>query len=236
MSSEITRKRATKAVVTARLEEKVDGILSLLKSKSVTEEEGLKVIPEGENTKSTDFGLHGLEFRLGENVAHDGDLDGITNSSATLDTNIRNFAHFSFIGPISSVDKVVTDATSQTSQPLQTPSSGTTSSTPSFPFDISPLEAENYLNYFRTRLLPGFSVVYIAPQTTAQSLQHTRPFLFLAIMMVSSPPPTSFSSQRRKLGQEIKERVAREILSEKEGNLDVLLGLLVFLTWSVFLT
>ncbi len=94
----------------------------------------------------------------------------------------------------------------------------------------SPEEAENYLVEFRDRILVNFAFIYIPASTTAQKLRQERPFLFLAIMAVCSKS----SPQRLALGQEIKQKIAREILVENEGNFDMLLGLLVFLTWFAF--
>lgn len=88
-------------------------------------------------------------------------------------------------------------------------------------------EAEKYLADFRTQTLVNLPFIYIPPNTTAKQLRQRRPFLFLAIMAVSSKS----TSQRLTLGREIKEMIAREVLVENEGNFDVLLGLLVFLTW-----
>lgn len=224
--SQITRKRATKTVSNARLEEKVDGILSLLNSKTTSHNErrpGLQ-----------DFGLQEPALPLKDNSAHDTALEPSDPASAALNNNIRNFANFTFIAQKSS-DGIATPQTlrdtSDTSQHVSPFSSSngcynTPSST--FNFNLSPSEAEHQLQYFRTQILPGFAVIHLEPHTTAASLQRNRPFLFLAIMMVSSPP---VSLQRRRMSQEIKEQVARSILSEKEGDIDVLLGLLIFLTW-----
>jgi hypothetical protein len=88
-------------------------------------------------------------------------------------------------------------------------------------------EADRFLTDFRTQKLTKFGFIHIPASTTAQRLREERPFLFLTIMAVSSKS----SSQRQLLGQEIKQTIAKEMLVENEGNFDILLGLLVFLTW-----
>lgn len=97
------------------------------------------------------------------------------------------------------------------------------------PFEPSADEAEKYLTYFRTQSLANFAFICLPASITAQHLRQERPFLFLTIMAVSS----TSASQRLGLGLEIKKMVAADILAEKEGKLDVLLGLLVFLAWFV---
>jgi hypothetical protein len=92
-------------------------------------------------------------------------------------------------------------------------------------------EAEKYLTGFRTQVLINFAFIHIPADTTAQQLRQKRPFLFLVIMAVSS----TSRSQRLALGRDIKQMLAREFLVENEGNFDMLLGLLVFLTWFVIL-
>jgi hypothetical protein len=92
-----------------------------------------------------------------------------------------------------------------------------------FPLD----EADRFLIDFCTQKLPNFGFIHVPASSTAQRLREERPFLFLTIMAVSSKS----SSQRQMLGQEIKQTIAREMLVENEGNFDILLGLLVFLTW-----
>lgn len=90
----------------------------------------------------------------------------------------------------------------------------------------SPKEAENCLTSFRTEWLVNFAFIHLQADTTARNLHEERPFLFLAIMAVSS----SSSIQRRNIGMQLKQTLAKEILAE-EGSFDLLLGLLVFITW-----
>jgi hypothetical protein len=91
-----------------------------------------------------------------------------------------------------------------------------------------PTEAETYLTDFRTRNLVNFAFIYIPQTFTAQKLRHERPFLFLAIMAVTSKS----SAKRLALGREIKQMIAKEFLADNEGSFDVLQGLLVLLAWS----
>ncbi|KAE9376342.1 hypothetical protein N431DRAFT_289530, partial [Stipitochalara longipes BDJ] len=88
-------------------------------------------------------------------------------------------------------------------------------------------EAEQYLTEFRTQKLINFAFIYLSPNITIQQLRQERPFLFLTIMAVSAKS----GSQRLTLGKEIKNLLSRELLFNSEGNFDVLLGMLVFITW-----
>ena len=63
--------------------------------------------------------------------------------------------------------------------------------------------------------------------TTAHELRRDRPFFWLCIMSVTSKS----SVQQKALGREIRITMGREILVEGKNNLDLLLGIIVFVAW-----
>ncbi|KAL5333384.1 hypothetical protein BJX70DRAFT_381181 [Aspergillus crustosus] len=91
-------------------------------------------------------------------------------------------------------------------------------------------EAEVYLLTFRNLKSKYFPFVYIPDTTTARQLCHDRPFLYTCIMAISS----NSTAQQQALSVEIKEVIAQKMLHEpSDGNLDLLLGLLAYISWSI---
>ena len=93
----------------------------------------------------------------------------------------------------------------------------------------SSVEAEEYLNTFRTRKADHFPFIVIPESTTAHELHRDRPFLWTCIMSISSKS----SAQQLLLGKEIRITVGREMIVEGRNNMDLLLGILVFIAWYV---
>lgn len=74
-----------------------------------------------------------------------------------------------------------------------------------------------------------FPFVYITPHTSARQLWETYPFFFLNIMSV-----TAGSNQRRlALGDQARNIIFQRVVIEREKSMDLLLGLLTYLGWSV---
>jgi hypothetical protein len=94
---------------------------------------------------------------------------------------------------------------------------------------LSEEESESFLAEFRTKALPQFAFMHIPTATTALRLHQEHPFLFICIIAVSSKS----NSRRQAMGREVKQMIARGMTVENEQNLDLLLGLLVFITWLV---
>ena len=91
----------------------------------------------------------------------------------------------------------------------------------------SPIEAEEYLINFQTHKSIYFPFIHISPTTSAQELQLDRPFLWLCIMAVGSKS----TSQQQFLGSRIRQTIALEMVVQSARNIDLLLGLLVFIGW-----
>lgn len=104
------------------------------------------------------------------------------------------------------------------------------SSPPSEPplYDLSLDEAAWYLDRFCTRMLPHFPFVSLAPDTTVAQLCHDRPLLMQAIIAVATP------SNKLKIerAERLKQTLTRCAVIEDQSNIDVLLGILTYITWS----
>ncbi|KAH7032763.1 uncharacterized protein B0I36DRAFT_100348 [Microdochium trichocladiopsis] len=86
-----------------------------------------------------------------------------------------------------------------------------------------------YLSQFRSFFLQACPFIYLAPETTVAELQQKRPFLWLNIKSVCCKS----TREQIALDHEIRAILAQKIIVEMERNLDLLQGLLVFLTWTV---
>lgn len=200
------------------LEAKVDGILSLLQSAN----EAPKRNP-----------LNTLQFRAAASPLHDDQRTAFQNTlrPQTVSNSEQTVVEPASLGsnpPLTGADSVNTltpassDSSSSASDYLRSESYS----------EIGPSleEAEVYLGDFCTQKLNNFAFVYLPADSTVRQLQQDRPFLFLTIMAVSSMT----SAQRLRLGREVKQILAKELITEGDGSLDVLLGLLVFIAWFAF--
>ncbi|KAJ6119131.1 hypothetical protein N7523_003411 [Penicillium sp. IBT 18751x] len=99
---------------------------------------------------------------------------------------------------------------------------------PLSPTTPSLIQADERLSFFRSRMLPFFPFIDLTPNMTGWYLRQNRPFLFQAIHTV-----TTFSTQER-LAQfeELKRVLFTSALLEVQSNIDLLLGLLTYITWS----
>ncbi|OKL55400.1 hypothetical protein UA08_09293 [Talaromyces atroroseus] len=96
------------------------------------------------------------------------------------------------------------------------------------PYGISQSQAETSLLFFRSHMLPCFPFINLAPGLTAWQLHQDRPFLFQAILTV-----TSFSTQvRLARAEELKHVLYTSAFVNTQSNTDLLLGLLTYLAWS----
>lgn len=89
--------------------------------------------------------------------------------------------------------------------------------------------AEQYLSYFRNHLLKYFPFLHLPPDADANQLSRDRPFLWLCLVAAASQS----TQTKLALGDRIKQEVVRRIFLDNEPtiNIDLLLGLLIFLAW-----
>lgn len=89
-------------------------------------------------------------------------------------------------------------------------------------------EADAYLEYFRTHMLRYLAFIYIPPNVTASQLRREKPFLFRAILAVTTPTV----QDKLVRGRELKRIIAQTTLLENQSSIDLLLGLLTYVAWS----
>ncbi|KAK7754760.1 hypothetical protein SLS62_003320 [Diatrype stigma] len=94
------------------------------------------------------------------------------------------------------------------------------------------MERANHLvGIYKTTLTTHFPFVVIPPQTSAETLRHERPFLFLAVLAASSFHDMPL---QRILGGVLKQTVNDRMIQGATSSFEFLQGLLVFLAWSHF--
>jgi hypothetical protein len=208
-SSGSTRKRKKKVNT---LEAKVDGILSLLQAVNEPTKVGngnALAFRAGANATVHEPGA------FGSHTTHDGEQDFL---GAAISQNSTP-SSFTGVSNNNNVTPAASDFSRNANEYLS--SSSYSGIGPSFE------EAEQYLTDFCAQKLIHFAFIYLPRTTTIKQLQQERPFLFLTIMAVSAKSGT----QRLALGHEIKHLLLRELVFNPEGNLDLLLGMLVLITW-----
>jgi hypothetical protein len=89
--------------------------------------------------------------------------------------------------------------------------------------------AEESLNTFRRAFLPFFPFVQIPTALSACDLRLQKPFLWLVIMSLT----TKSASRQLAMGDTIRRIVSSKVVAEHEKSLDILLGLICYLAWSV---
>jgi hypothetical protein len=190
---------------TAQLEEKLDGIMSLLKSAT----QSTPVAADPNATIVSNFG-HDNNIQANSTTSSHGQIEGPMNGVS------RDYlANPTLLTP-------ATTGSESTSH--HSPTSGVPCG-----FEPSLYEAEEYLSIFRNQKSKYFPFIYIPSTTSAQQLLQERPFLWLCIMAISSKSV----SQQLALGSKIRHIVGRKMLLEYERNLDLLLGLLAYIGWYV---
>lgn len=93
--------------------------------------------------------------------------------------------------------------------------------------ELSPTSAERRLQRFRTHHLVLFPMLRIPGHETARSFQAQRPFLWLNICAVCA----GSVAEQYALGQKVREILAKRVIVDCSRDLDLLEGLLVFLSW-----
>ncbi|OTA65139.1 hypothetical protein K449DRAFT_392224 [Hypoxylon sp. EC38] len=93
---------------------------------------------------------------------------------------------------------------------------------------VSDRIAEEQLDTFRRVFLPTFPFVHIPATTSAAELRRQKPFLWLVIMALT----TKMVAQQFAMADTIWHVISRRIVSQHLANLDLLLGVIGFASWS----
>ncbi|CAI7667385.1 unnamed protein product [Penicillium discolor] len=192
-----------------RLEEKVDGLVALLKS--VTQG-----TPGSFNASSINPALESLIPASSESEA-----GGVI-------ANNNHYVEYPYhrSGATGRVEGPFTPTASSSSRP---------ESINQLPFLIYPYlepsaeEAAAYLDRFRNEFQGQLPFLQVSSSMTAQKLRQESPLLWLSIMTVAS----TRSTQKIMLSKEVSGVFGREAYVEGTRNMDFLLAVLVYTTWSI---
>lgn len=199
-----TVKKST-ATKTAQLEEKLDGLVTLLKSAT----QSTPIVTDSTNLSATSNHVH-QSITSFESLTHSQNDE---NQSALHEID----------GPRPSEGPLIGSHLHSPTTTLATSYEGS----PCHGFEPTWKEAHDCFQRFRDDMLKHFPFLILPASTTAQGLRLERPFLWLCIMAISSKS----SKQQMALGMEIRLALGRKLLLEGERSLDLLLGILTYAAW-----
>lgn len=226
-SSSIRKKRAIpkNSSQTARLEQKLDGLVSLLKANS-----------QGLSTEAIEASASGISANTLTNTS----IGGADNAPLVPSPQSPpNYGHpcehsASCTVPPPQAHYQENARSQNRSAPITPASSSSSSFTYPLLRDIEPTieEAEVWLHTFQTKFLEHvpFAIPYIQNTSCAQ-LRQNKPALWLAFMAVACP----FVSKQLELGRAFKELIAREVVVNGARTTDLLSAILTFGHWYVSL-
>lgn len=206
---------------TSKLEEKLDGLVTLLKSATQGVPPSIiNAISSHEGSTSA-----GHETVAGT-MAPDLTAPGLTASSTVsngeyaysrLVPNGSGLTELNYI-PTTSTSSISTPVSSLNLQPIIRTA-----------LEPSPEDAELYLNRFRSNFVKHFPFIIVSPSITAHQLRQDCPILWIAIMTVASEDTT----QQVSMSKETREIFAKQVFVEGTRNMDILLAVLVYVIWCV---
>jgi hypothetical protein len=209
------RRTAKKAAVsrTAQLEEKLDDLVSILKSSQG---------PQHTQTQS-----HSQQSTPPNIQQPQQQYQQLQKSTPTYGSAAKYFPPYTerqqSSHTSSALDSLAHAATSERQGASADSSAAVTTPSGSEP---SPQEAEECLSKFRT-WLPHFPFVHLPPAMTAAALRVERPFLWLCIMDLTVTSNATQTLLRDRVRREVSER----IVIQNERSMDLLQGLVAFLAW-----
>jgi hypothetical protein len=209
-SPPVRRRRTLKkpsAHETSKLEEKLDGLVTLLKS-STNGVPGI-VNPTLVNSLSEGSGPANHEHAHGS-IATSGVGYGEYTDRSRSGLPGSNYT------PITSSSSKSSPLNNLNLHPVLQPA-----------LEPSPEDAESYLNKFRNDFVKHLPFIVIPLSITAHQLRQDRPILWVSIMTVAS----SNSTQQISLSKEVRGILAKEAFIEGTRNMDLLLAILVYATW-----
>lgn len=188
------------------LEEKLDNVISLLRSQASTKqpvEQILEVRPGNDDTPST---VRSPDEPIVPSIGR--------GSEVVIDT---------------------TESVVHLFRPTETPNDPP-SMAPSPPSPIAgdiptdtttEWEAEEQLATFRRAFIPMFPFIHIPNTTSASDLRREKPFVWLIIMVLT----TKVVSKQFDLADHVWKIISRRVLCEHHASLDLLLGIICFCSW-----
>ncbi|KAL2068224.1 hypothetical protein VTL71DRAFT_16322 [Oculimacula yallundae] len=225
----------------AEMEEKLESLLALVATNVTNQSINMAMAAASVNNASnnTSPGLSGQR-----SMSREQPMSNVTNQAGNVSTVATKSLPGSDTSSMLMPDSAITDFTSA----YNTPSSN--QSEQNFPqhnpvfmypiFDnlqdvvskgfITLNQADDGLRNFRSKQC-AFPFVVVPSNISIDSLRRERPFLFLAIMCCVA----EYNSKLQKhIELELRENLSRRILINGEKSLDLLQGILVYLTWQVY--
>lgn len=212
------RKRRSKAsgpqTSRAKLEEKLDDLVALIRSQSSQKsaDADTALHAEGPPKQSASahpwlspFATRKLRMPLANST---GEVSQASHGDIVLGNQ--------FLDPNTLTPAASNDSLSDNTAALHGPPDG-----------VSPDSADEALHIFRTTYLKFHPYIHIPEETSAQQLQDQRPFLWLVISAICSRSAETTNM----LSLQIRETLAREVIVNCERSIDLLLGLLTYLGW-----
>lgn len=188
------------------LEEKLDGLVNLLKSATQGGQGIVNAKSYNPRTESCGTSNH----------------NGTNSSTITSSINYQDKVTLPTVAAFS--DPHFTPAVSSSSEPTLV-----NSKPPLLPpaLEPSPEDAESYLNKFRFDFIKHLPFIVMSPSLTSNQLRQERPILWVCIMAAAS----SNSTQQIALSNEVRAIIGREAFVEGTRDMDLLLGILVYAAW-----
>ncbi|KLU90437.1 hypothetical protein MAPG_10291 [Magnaporthiopsis poae ATCC 64411] len=219
--SETIRKRTPRRQIvsrTAQLEEKLDDLVTLLKTQRQTKDGAGSASAPGPSPRR---------------APPSRSPEAITRSPpASTSTRLPRFSQqiiADIPSPPSSHDAEPSIMSSAQADKA-TPSSQPTPAPAPSQGPAACVEAELSLDAFRSRFIRFFPFMHIPVSMTAQHLERDRPLTLLAIRCVTAK---SFAKQHE-LGDELRDLIANKAVIHHENSMDILLALLTFAGWAHF--
>ncbi|KAI8626418.1 putative C6 transcription factor [Xylariaceae sp. FL1651] len=188
----------------------------------------------GQRAEESDIRIAQLESKLETLLSAMQTIVNSSGSSVNLDQLLSENNISSSTSNSTGILTNSTDTNSSISEEL-TPATETSPKAPQHtnpfspsPPDISLSQAEECFDFFRSRMLPCFPFIDLTPDITAWQLHQDRPFLFQAILTI-----TTFSTQKKLArAEDLKRLLVSSALITVQSSIDLLLGLLTYLAWS----
>lgn len=226
--------KKTTAAKTAELEQKLDGLVSLLTAATQGQNAPSSTLSDTTATLDPKYDVQNSTYQGDSNVYS---LNPPARGLEAVDVKLPDNSPYS-LGSIP-VDPPLPGPPKQPLRKLICDTSSDycgSSSIPSAPgslipphLELSPLEEEHALDCFRTNSTKYLPFMVISPSTNVHEFKRENPFWWLAIVMTTA----KITSRQITLGLHIRQLLGQKLLCLGERNLDLLWGLLTYIAWYI---
>ncbi|TLD13996.1 uncharacterized protein PgNI_04470 [Pyricularia grisea] len=193
---------------TARLEEKLDSLVSLLRSQGVTTDQS-SVVQSNAVSSSASRVSPGSEASR-------------TSPAYSCEPTANNFPSVILEASDNNISMIRTSQSSENSQTLQLVMEDIAAHV-----NMGPAADEQF-DHFRRCFLVIFPFIRIPPSMTSDELRQQSPFLWLTIMSITAK---SLAKQFA-MEETIWSIISKRVVTQRRANMDLLLGLICFTAWS----